>query len=267
MDVTIWFGPHVGSYLAGVTVPGSTVIVLEGDESALAAQMAKYKGADGRYLPKLLADHGVALANVHNVYIGSFSAGYAGAAKLGLDARDRELVRATLLADSAYGPWIDKTKDKVGDVPGLTALAKDALDGTRLFVLTATDYRGGKFPSVFETAMAMKDKLEAGGASFRAATLPPLSAAPLDSWQDGGTYILNYDLDIDHENMLKVLAPQVWKGFLLEKLSPAGNQQATFTKPASAGGASASGGWWPVAAVIGTGLLAGLAWVTRKSWA
>lgn len=180
MNVTIWVGPVFQSHAEKCVGYDSTLVApYECYAPARAGKvycpnMARgYVDANGRVLPTLLADHGVDVKDVNNVYIGSFSAGFSVARQILMSDQDRALVRVVALADSSYSSGTNTNPDPT---EGYVRYGLDCLKGDKLFVASASTNASGTNPSCADVLWAVAKEI-----GRRSGVAPVVDQSPLQN--------------------------------------------------------------------------------------
>lgn len=180
MNATIWLGPVLQAQAEKCVGYDSTLVepylcyAPRQTGKAYCPDLAHgYVDANGRVLPMLLADHGVNVADVQNVYIGSFSAGFSIARQILMSDQDRALVRVVALADSSYSSGTNTNPDPT---EGYVRYGLDCLKGDKLFIATASTNASGTNPSCADVLWAVANEI-----GRRSGQAPVVDASPLQS--------------------------------------------------------------------------------------
>jgi len=248
VEVTLWTGPVSNEQVPACFVPGSVFVpAFTCRNPYLApvptcnAMIETYRDGE-RYLPRMLLSRKIQPSDVTRVFLGSFSAGHnAVKDRILMNAPDRALVGAVMLADSTYTEW------RGGDArngpiprPGYVAYMLDCLTSPKAFMATAgasTPLRadGSKLPSSAQSMWALADEVErVTGKQFESVSLPAaVSPTPVLAKRilgaNGGIIVLaDFGALVEHPDHALKLAPQMWRHLLLPWL---GLDPCAGTKP------------------------------------
>ncbi len=219
MNVTLWLGPISAAQVRGAVVPNSRLLVAQVAKASDAAPLlARWRDADGNYIPGMLAHFGLDPADVEDLFIGSFSAGHNLAKPLTASAADRAMIRALMLADSAQSSWLDG-KQKRGRAPaGYLHFAHECSTGAeQLFVASVGTGTAESSASSTATMATIVEQLEGQGlvASASSPLVPtdlypvPRAVATMENF-----VVLDYQSAIAHEAHVLALAPVLWQAIL-----------------------------------------------------
>lgn len=141
--------------------------------------------------------------------LAAFSAGGSAIKRVLSNPEDRREVVAVALADATYTTeWEDKRRRLAAPIAPFVDYAAEALDGSRLFVATASGAPNKHHPSGAETLDAVRRGAELAGARWEAGR-PALGAER--SWTSGGVRLLDFGRRYQHGQHATVLAPYVWR--------------------------------------------------------
>ena len=237
-----WLGPVNLMQVDGATVPGARTVNLTctGDGSGgtpVCSGRMESKHAGGRYLPQIIPN----LSPTTDVFIGAFSAGGKPVKEMLLASpEDRAQIRAVMLSDATYAPWVG---NKPEAHEGLVLYALQAIDGPYMFVATASASPNKDLPTGSQVIEALRQEIEArSGRSFEPYQAPGVSPTPAKGWKLGNVYLFDHQMDVLHGDHAKVLARQYWQNLLLPWL--AGADYATPWLPILALVAASAVGFW-----------------------
>ena len=246
-DLTVWAGPINLAQVPGAIIPGSKTVNFGcyGDRDPHCRDVVGQLRA------------AINQAGGGKVALGAFSAGGSAYKQLLAHADDRARVMAVHLADATYTATTDGAASE-----GFVLYALDAIDGSKLFIATASD---GKNPSVLnpgviyssgvQNLQALRDEIEKrSGRKFkRLDNFFDLKRQPTAAYKLGNVYLAEYGgaESIGHGHTS--LAPELWKGVVIPFVQ--------------GGGASSGGGSSIAPLLVGLGALGGLWWLSRrKAW-
>jgi serpin B len=216
----LFFGPVGASQREGATIPGAEehFFTCTGDgHPNCVQQLGAYRDGAGRCLPGLLRHLGVQEGT--DLFIGAFSAGGSAVKRLLLSADDRAAIRSVVLSDATYEHWTDAQHTRPNVAEGYVAFALDALDGSKLFVATAStkpnNAAGVQQPSGSQTLarLAAEIGMRSGQPLEERATIPgyeTLVPAPDRVWTRGGVILADFGTKFAHAEHVTHIAPMLW---------------------------------------------------------
>jgi len=246
----IWFGPVSRAQAAQ---PEAHYVTCTGDGSPTCGAMAE---ANGRSLDRLGQQLGIDPSD--DLILRAFSAGGSAIKRYLESPESRARVRVVTLSDATY-------EERRGFVsPGFLAYALEAVDGSKLFVATASTAPNKDHPNGAEVLEALRAKIEAeSGQKFEEIdALQGVAQRPVAAWQLGGIVLANYGGTLTHPQHATALAPAVWSGLVTPWLEGGGRVEQE-SGAASAASASAA----PIVAGVVIAVLvgAGIAIATSRS--
>jgi len=215
----VWCGPVSSFDLKGITWPAGTSIAVYGHgpsggissaDFGLAA--AKYRGANGRILPNLVAKVGYDIANFDRIAVAGFSAAHGLLAQVLRDDADGKYVDAALSEDACFSSPTSISK------PGYTQYSARAARGEKLFVHvgTAGDYQGVTGWQCALTNAAAGAK--AAGMSLASVGVPSGVPAPKSALGVGDLVALDYSGVLSHKQVVPALTAPLVNAYLLPYL-------------------------------------------------
>jgi hypothetical protein len=207
----VWLGPVDLSQVVGAELPGvrSVNLPCTGDGTPSCGQIADAWAAGGRRLPALrralrLPEGPLVLA--------AYSAGGHAVKRVLSSPEDRRDVVGVSLADATYTTsWEDERRRLAAPIGPFVDYAAEALDGSRLFVATASAAPNKAHPTGAESLDAVRRGVERAGARW-APGRAPLGAER--SWFSGGVRLLDFGSRHKHGEHATVLAPAIWRAMV-----------------------------------------------------
>jgi hypothetical protein len=216
----VFFGPVSAAQREGATVEGAEehFFTCTGDSHPnCAEQLGAFADGSGCYLPGLR--HHFGIADETELYVGAFSNGGSAVKRILLNAADRAALRSVALSDATYELWTDTQRLVPGVAEGYIAFALEALDGSKLFLATASgtpnNVGGDQQPSGSQSLeqLALEIGNRSGQPLEQRTTIPgyeTLDPPPTRVWTRGGVILADFGTTFAHAQHVTRLAPLLW---------------------------------------------------------
>jgi hypothetical protein len=213
MASVIWFGPVSR---AQAQQADASYVTCTGDGSPTCGAMAD---ANGRSLDRLGQQLGIDPSEY--LLLRAFSAGGSAIKRYLENPESRARVRVVTLSDGTY----EEHRGYVS--PGFLAYALECLDGSKLFVATASSAPNKDHPNGAEVLEALRQRIEQeSGQTFEDLdALPGVEPRPVRAWKLGGIFLADYGATLRHPEHATILAPVVWSGLVVPWLEGSGRAQ------------------------------------------